>query len=586
VSPLRDLLTKQVSSAFATAGYDPALGEVVPSQRPDLGQFQCSGVLAAAKKHRRAPQAIADDVIARLKTSDVFGSVSFAAPGFINLTVTDEFLTSFVEQVGRDERLGCPLIPEPGTVVLDFGGPNIAKAMHVGHLRSSIIGDSLQRLFRFAGHKVLSDIHLGDWGTPMGMLIAELQHRRGITTLDDATAARAAAALSVHDLEEMYLAAATQTRASDESLREALQATVGLQQNQPGYRELWRQLVAVSVAALREDFDTLGVSFDLWLGESHFSDRIPGLVERLLAQGHAVMSEGAVVIPVAEPQDQQEMPPLILVKSDGGYTYATTDLAAVDERAGDLRADAILYVVDKRQGLHFTQVFRAARKTGLARNARLEHLAFGTMNGPDGKPFKTRAGGVMKLKDLIDMVTEAALQRMQDSDIATTFSETERRRLARQVGLAALKFGDLSNVRTSDYVFDLDRFLRFEGRTGPYLQYAAVRIKSIFRKAELSDDEVGGSLIAPQTAGERDLMLALASLGDAVRQAYERRAPNVLCDFAHTLAQLYSHFYHECHILSEGDPGRRASWLRLSQITLRQLGLLLGLLGIEVPDRM
>src|SRR3989442_1449198 len=251
-------------------------------------------------------------------------------------------------------------------------------------------------------------------------------------------ARRAAAALSVHDLEEMYLAAATQTRASDESLREALQATVGLQQNQPGYRELWRQLVAVSVAALREDFDTLGVSFDLWLGESHFSDRIPGLVERLLAQGHAVMSEGAVVIPVAEPQDQQEMPPLIIVKSDVRYTYATTDLAAVDERAGDLRADAILYVVDKRQGLHFTQVFRAARKTGLARNARLEHLAFGTMNGPDGKPFKTRAGGVMKLKDLIDMVTEAALQRMQDSDIATTFSETERRRLARQVRLAGL----------------------------------------------------------------------------------------------------------------------------------------------------
>ncbi len=578
MTPLRDVLTKQVSSAFAAAGYDPALGEVVSSQRPDLGQFQCSGVLATAKKHRRAPQAIADDVIARLQPSDLFSNVSFAPPGFINLTVRDEFLTSFLEQVGRDERLGCPLIPEPGTVVLDFGGPNIAKAMHVGHLRSTIIGDSLQRLFRFAGHKVVSDIHLGDWGTPMGMLISELQHRRGITTLDAATAARAAAALSVHDLEEMYLAAAAQTRSSDESLREALQATVGLQQNQPGYRELWRQL--------GEDFETLGVSFDLWLGESHFSDRIPGLVERLLAQQHAVLSEGAVVIPVAEPGDQQEMPPLILVKSDGGYTYATTDLAAVDERAGDLRADAILYVVDKRQGLHFTQVFRAARKTGLARNARLEHLAFGTMNGPDGKPFKTRAGGVMKLKDLIEMVTESALQRMQDSDIATAFSQAERRRLARQVGLAALKFGDLSNVRTSDYVFDLDRFLRFEGRTGPYLQYAAVRIKSIFRKAEISDEDAGGSLIAPQTAGERDLMLALTSLGDAVRQAYERRAPNVLCDFAYNLAQLYSHFYHECHILSESDPGRRASWLRLSQITLRQLALLLGLLGIEVPDRM
>ncbi len=550
MTPLRDVLTKQVSSAFAAAGYDPALGEVVSSQRPDLGQFQCSGVLATAKKHRRAPQAIADDVIARLQPSDLFSNVSFAPPGFINLTVRDEFLTSFLEQVGRDERLGCPLIPEPG------------------------------------GHKVVSDIHLGDWGTPMGMLIAELQHRRGITTLDDATAARAAATLSVHDLEEMYLAAAAQTRSSDESLREALQATVGLQQNQPGYRELWRQLVAVSVAALREDFETLGVSFDLWLGESHFSDRIPGLVERLLAQQHAILSEGAVVIPVAEPGDQQEMPPLILVKSDGGYTYATTDLAAVDERAGDLRADAILYVVDKRQGLHFTQVFRAARKTGLARNARLEHLAFGTMNGPDGKPFKTRAGGVMKLKDLIEMVTESALQRMQDSDIATAFSQAERRRLARQVGLAALKFGDLSNVRTSDYVFDLDRFLRFEGRTGPYLQYAAVRIKSIFRKAEISDEDAGGSLIAPQTAGERDLMLALTSLGDAVRQAYERRAPNVLCDFAYNLAQLYSHFYHECHILSESDSGRRASWLRLSQITLRQLALLLGLLGIEVPDRM
>lgn len=584
MTPLRDRLTRQVSAAFVDAGYDPALGEVVPSQRPDLGQFQCSGVLAAAKKHRRAPQVIADDVIGRLRASDVFANVSFAPPGFINLTVTDEFLTSFLEQVGRDERLGCALAAEPGTIVLDFGGPNIAKAMHVGHLRSTIIGDSLQRLLRFVGHKVISDIHLGDWGTPMGMLISEFQRRRAITRLDDPGVAQTA--VSVHDLEEMYLAAAAQTRGSDESLREALQATVGLQQDHPGYRQLWRHLVAVSVAALREDFDTLGVSFDLWLGESHFSDRIPGLVERLLAQGHAVMSEGAVVIPVAEPSDQHEVPPLILVKSDGGYTYATTDLAAVDERAGDLRADGIFYVVDKRQGLHFTQVFRAARKTGLSRNARLEHLPFGTMNGPDGKPFKTRAGGVMKLKDLIEMVTESALQRMHDSDIATALSETERRRLARQVGLAALKFGDLSNLRTSDYVFDLDRFLRFEGRTGPYLQYAAVRIKSIFRKAGVADDEAGGALVPPGTEGERNLMLALVGLGDAVRQAYERRAPNVLCDFAHNLAQLYSHFYHECHILSESDPARRASWLRLSQITLRQLGLLLGFLGIEVPDRM
>jgi arginyl-tRNA synthetase len=576
-SNLREFLTDLVGAAFAGAGMDASLGEVVVSQRPDLSQFQCSGAMAAAKAYRKNPRDIANDVIGRLRGHDALAEVSLAPPGFINLTVKDGFLASVAEGLARDARMGAQPVAKPARVMIDFGGPNVAKAMHVGHLRSSIIGDSLQRLFRFVGHDVVSDIHLGDWGTPMGMLIAEWRRRRD--------SEGAGAPLTIQDLEEMYRAAAARAEESDVFRAAAQRATVELQQRQPEAHALWKQLVGISVAALREDFATLGVSFDLWQGESEYEERIPRLVERLKASSHAVPSEGALVIPVAEPGDEHEVPPLMLVKSDGGYTYATTDLATLDERVNDRHADAVVYVVDKRQSLHFVQVFRAARATGIADGARFEHVAFGTMNGPDGKPFKTRAGGAMKLKDLMEMMTGAAAARMTESGIATELPDADRKSLARQIGLGALKYGDLMNHPASDYVFDLDRFVRFEGRTGPYLQYAAVRIKSIFRRAGVSSDSVA-TLLPPDSKVERDLMLGLAGLDDAVRRAYERCAPSVLAEFAYNLAQLWSRFYHECHILSESDAARRASWLTLAALTLRELELVLSLLGIETPEQM
>ena len=588
MSSLRNYISNIFKETFERCGLPGNLGDIAVSQRPDLGQFQNNGALAAGKAAGKKPFELAQEIAHSLDHTEIFAAVSVAPPGFINVKVSDSFIASFIDRLFDDPRLGCPRVTSPRNIVMDFGGPNVAKAMHVGHLRSSIIGDSLQRLFTFMGDCVTSDIHLGDWGLPMGMLIVELKRRqpdlpyfdksRDGTFPDDPP-------VTITDLEELYVTAAARCNADADLLGEAQKATVELQRGRPGYRALWRQFVDVSIAALHRDFDALGVSFKLWHGESRYQDRICTIIERLESNGYAVRSEGALVIPVTDEGDDEPIPPFMLMKADGGFLYGTTDLAALDERVHDLNAHAIFYVVDKRQGLHFRQLFRAARKTGLAGNSELQHVAFGTMNDLDGKPFKTRSGGVMKLMDLIAMVTDAALNRMAQAELANSSSEADRLRIARQVGLAALKFGDLMHERSMDYVFDLDRFARFEGRTGPYLQYTGVRIRSIFHKSD-GEHRARGVILPPVGSAERDLMLTLSELPDSMLKAYEQQAPHFLCDFAFRLAQDFNRFYHQCHILGESDPERKISWLKLSQLSLRQLELLTSLLGIEIPLEM
>lgn len=586
---LKQQLTSIVSDAFIAAGLDRAYGEVVVSSRPDLGQFQCNGALPAAQQQKANPRQIAQQVVDILAVSPVFREVSIAGPGFINLVLTDEFLATHVQQMAAAAQLGYEPAAEPQKVIIDYGGANIAKPLHVGHLRAAIIGESLKRLARFLGHDVLGDIHLGDWGLQMGMVISELERRwPDLPYFDPAYQGEypAESPVTIADLDEIYPAVSSRAKEDAAVMEAAKRATVLLQEGHPGYRALWQHIHDVSVADLKTDYDRLNIEFDLWLGESDTQARIPALIERLRAEGLAYQSQGALVVDVAEPGDKKELPPLMLVKSDGAVLYDTTDLATIEQRVQDYAPDLILYVVDKRQGDHFVQVFRAAYKTGIApASLKLEHIPFGTMNGPDGRPFKTRAGGVMKLKELIQMITDKARERMQAAEIGREFSEAEQAEIARLVGIATLKFADLMNHPARDYVFDLDRFAAFEGRTGPYLLYTAVRINSILRKAA-ERGLAAGRILPPAGDAERDVLLKIAELPDVLVLAFEKRAPNYLCDYAYTLAALFTRFYHEHHILREENPAQQASWLGLASLSLTTLTLVLDLLGIEIPQRM
>ncbi len=574
-------LSRAVEDAFAAEGLDRCFGQVQVSDRPDLAQFQCNGALAAAKAAKANPRAIAEKIAARLKSDAQFAKVEIAGPGFINLDLTDEALNARITQ---------PEKPAPAsgkTALLDFGGINVAKPMHVGHLRSSVIGDCLQRLYRANGWRVVSDIHLGDWGLQMGQLISDIEIR-GIAPIYFDAGFKGPypeqSPVTMEDLEEIYPAASAACKANPARLDAARRATVELQDGRPGYRALWRHFVAVSEAGAKREFDSLDVHFDLWNGEASVHDLIAPMLDDLRARGLAQMSEGALVIDVARDGDKKPMPPLILVKSDGGVLYGTTDMATIVERVRDYNPDLILYVVDHRQHGHFEQLFRAAAKAGIAGKAHLEHAGFGTINGPDGKPFKTRAGGVMKLYDLIAMAVVEAKSRLAEQGLGGDYTPEERETIARQIAIATIKFADLSNHRTTDYIFDLERFSRFEGKTGPYLQYAAVRIKSILRKAR----EQNFALATPaiHSPEERDLVLQLLSLGDAMRSAEEKRAPNILCDYAFTLAQNFSRFYTAHHIMSETDRARRGQRLGLCARVLEVMTRTLDLLGIAVPERM
>lgn len=581
-------LSRIAGEAFAELGLPAELGETVPSQRPELAQFQVNGAMAAGQASGRAPREIAAEVAARVAPHPDIARVEVAGPGFVNITMTDDAIARIAAIDAADPYLGFPVTDRPENVVVDYAGPNVAKAMHVGHLRATIIGDSLARLFSFAGHKVTRDPHFGDWGFQMGLLIAAIAAEQPDLPYFDPAAGSypSRAPVTLDDLERIYPEAAERARSDADFADAARRATVRLQQGDPGYLALWRQMKEISEVSQRQDFAALGVNFDLWHGESDVHDRIAPLVASLRDSGVAEESRGALVIRVEEEGDNRDIPPLILESSSGGFLYSTTDMATIQMRVDELRADLVLYVVDRRQADHFLQLFRASRKAGIVPpETRLEHIWFGTMNGSDGKPFKTREGGVVQLADVIGMLTDAARRRLDEAHLAQDYPEEERAGIAAMVGVAALKFGDLMNNRTSDYVFDLERFSSFEGKTGPYLQYAAVRIKSILRRAG-QQGVTAGHLIAPTVDVERELMLELLRLPEVVDRAIALRAPNHVAEFAYEVAGRFNRFYDTCHILSEPDVRRQGSWLSLATWSLTALELLLDLLGIEVPDRM
>lgn len=581
---LAQRLSDAVGAAFAAEGLDPALGAVRRSDRPDLADFQCNGAMPAAKAAGKPPRAIAEAVAARLTGGgDLIERVEVAGPGFLNLKVSNAALEARTETVAAAPMAGAIPVETPRRVIVDYGGPNVAKPMHVGHLRSSIIGESLKRIYRFRGDTVWGDAHFGDWGFQMGLLIVALEEELG--GLGDPEAMEAhLARLTLEELERLYPAAASRAKEDTAFRDRARKATAALQAGAELHRAIWARMKDVSMAALKREFASLGVEFDLWKGEADADPLIPEMVADLKAKGLLEESEGAQVVRVAEEGDKRELPPLLVLSSEGSAMYGTTDLATIVDRARALQPDLTLYFVDQRQADHFEQVFRAAAKAGYAPKEALEHIGFGTMNGPDGKPFKTRAGGVLKLYDLIEEAKEKARTRLRDAEIGRGLSAEEFEDVAHKVAIAALKFADLQNFRGTSYVFDLDRFMSFEGKTGPYLLYAAVRMKSILRKAEAKGYAPGPVQIAQKA--ERELALALDAFAGAVTAAYDKRAPHFLAEHVFSLAQAFSVFYDQCPILPERDPAIRSSRLRLTVATLGQLELGLELLGIAAPERM
>lgn len=589
MSSLIDILSEVAGAAFEAQGLPAELGRVQVSDRPDLAQFQCNGALAAAKQAKKNPREIATVIVSELEKDERFSEITIAGPGFVNLKLTDAYIAGFATEIAADDRFGLTLPDDPRTVVLDYGGPNVAKPMHVGHLRAAIIGDAMRRIANFAGDNTIGDVHLGDWGTQMGQLISEIEIRSPELPYFDESFTGLypeESPVSLEDLEEIYPAASAACKADEDRADVARLATAELQKGRPGYRALWQHFVDVSIAAIKREYEALGVHFDLWNGEASVNDLITPMIEDLKAKGLAFEDDGALIINVEKNDDKSEIPPLLLLKRDGSVMYGTTDVATIIDRVEQFDPDSILYVVDQRQHLHFEQVFRVVAKGNLGGKSVCEHLGFGTVNGKDGKPFKTREGGVMKLADLIQMAEDQAFARLDEAGLAKDCPEEERRDIAHKVGIAAIKFADLSNYRTTNYVFDLERFTTFEGKTGPYLQYQAVRIKSLLRKARDAGHDWAGAKISVEADAERDLALKLAGFSDAVLGAYEKRAPNYLCDFVYTLSQAFSRFYTNHHILSEEDEALRASRLALCELTLGELEAALDLLGIEVPERM
>ena len=580
-----DLISQRVSQAFQDAGFEPAFGRVTVSNRPDLCQYQCNGAMPAAKTYHRAPIQIAQAVAAQLEGDPMFAMVSAVNPGFLNLNVSPAFLRDYVSGMARAERFGVESDPNPRTIVMDYGGPNVAKPLHVGHLRSAIIGESLKRISRYFGNRVIGDIHLGDWGLQMGLIIEEVRERRPeLPYFDPAFSGEypAEAPFTISELEEIYPCASAKSKVDEDFARRAHDATFKLQQGDRGYRAMWEHIMRISVADLKKNYANLNVSFDVWMGESDAQPYIPPMIEDMKAKGITMVSDGALVIPVQEESDSKEVPPCILVKSDGAAIYATTDLATLVQRMQDFRPGKVLYLTDKRQALHFEQVFRAARKAGIVPpETELQHIGFGTMNGKDGKPFKTRAGGVMRLETLIAEITDYIRKKITENQVVDS-SEVED--TARLIAMAALKYGDLSNQPTKDYIFDLERFAAFEGNTGPYILYTIVRIKSILAKypGQVQPD----ALLAPETKEAADLMLALTRCADSLWQAYRDCAPNAICAYIYDLAGAANKFYHETRILTEPDAAKQAGYVALMDLTRRVLEACIDLLGFEAPERM
>ena len=583
-----ELITEQLSEAFASCGYDAAYGRVTISNRPDLCEFQCNGAMAAAKVYKKAPFVIAEDVVASLSHSPMFEEISAVKPGFINIRVAGEFLAEYIARMDADEKLGCKILEKPETIVIDYGGPNVAKPLHVGHLRSAIIGESLKRMFRFLGNTVIGDAHLGDWGLQMGLIIEEVKERQPeLCYFDESYTGDypKEAPFTIGELEEIYPCASAKAKADSEFAKKAHDATVKLQQGNRGYTAIWNHILNISVTDLKKNYKNLNVEFDLWKKESDAQPYIKDMVQMLKDKKLAYISEGALVVDVKEETDKKEIPPCLIMKSDGASLYQTTDLATIVEREKLFHPNRIIYVVDKRQEMHFTQVFRVARKANMVPDeTKLQFLGFGTMNGKDGKPFKTREGGVMRLERLIGEINQAVYEKMEENH---TGLEQETKKIAETVGLAAIKYGDLSNQASKDYVFDVERFCSFEGNTGPYILYMIVRIKSILKKYEEAGNSIKeASILAPTGKSEKELMLILSRFHDTIEQAAEELAPHKICGYIYNVADAFSGFYHETNILAEEDKKKQTGYIALIRLVRRVLETCIELLGFDAPEKM
>ncbi len=583
-----DLIGEELANGFVQAGYDASYGKVTISNRPDLCEYQCNGALAGAKAYKKAPFMIAEDVVGKIKDRPCFEEVSVVKPGFINLKLQKTYIANYLNQMKEDQDLGLEKVEDPRMILVDYGGPNVAKPLHVGHLRSAIIGESVKRIARKMGHKVLGDIHLGDWGYQMGLIITELMERKPeLPYFQEEYEGEypKEAPFTIGELEEIYPTASQKAKENEAYREKALHATYLLQNGHRGYTALWNHIIQVSVSDLKKNYANLHVEFDLWKGESDAQAYIPDMVERLKTEGYAHIDDGALVVDVEEEADTKDVPPCIIQKSDGASLYSTTDLATLVQREEDYHPDQVIYLADKRQELHFVQVFRTAKKTGIVpEETDLKFLGFGTMNGKDGKPFKTREGGVMRLENLIAEIEGEMLKKIMDN---RTVEEEEARKTARLVGLAAIKYGDLSNQASKDYVFDVDRFTSFEGNTGPYVLYTIVRIKSILNKYQADGGNLAGLCVMPADSdSEKALQLEASKYNDVMAAAYEELAPHKICAYIYDLANAFNRFYHEVKILAEEDAKKKQSYIALLLLVRCVLEECIEVLGFEAPERM
>jgi len=583
-----DLLSEEMGKAFAAAGYDAALGRVTLSNRPDLCEYQCNGAMAGAKQYHKAPIMIAKEAAEKLEGSSVFREAAAVPPGFLNLKLSETFLLEVVKGMASEPKFGLEPPARTKKIMIDYGGANVAKPLHVGHLRPAIIGESIKRICRYAGHECIGDVHLGDWGLQMGLVMTELQERQpDLVYFDESYMGEypQEAPFTIQEFAEIYPCASAKSKVDPEYKARAMEATYKLQNGVRGYRALWRHIMDVSLPDLKKNYDSLNVEFDLWKGESDVQDLIPEMVANMKEGGYAYISEGALVVDVKEDTDTREVPPCMILKSDGAALYNTTDLATIMERMRLYAPDEIIYITDKRQELYFEQVFRCARKTKLVRpETELRFLGHGTMNGSDGKPFKTRDGGIMQLQMLVRETKEEMYRKIREG---REMPEEEAKAVAETVAVSALKYGDLSNQASKDYVFDIDRFTSFEGDTGPYILYTIVRIKSILSKYK---DQKGSlenlTLIEAGSESEKALEMALVQFNSMLQSAAEEIAPHRVCAYIYDLANAFNHFYHETKILAEEDAAKRESLIALLKLTRDVLETCIDLLGFEAPEKM
>ncbi|MBQ3797130.1 MAG: arginine--tRNA ligase [Butyrivibrio sp.] len=584
-----ELISKEVGDAFEAAGYDRELGRATISNRPDLCEYQCNGAMAGAKKYGKAPFIIADEVAAKLQDNPAFEKVESVKPGFLNIVLSGDFVRSYIVKMLHEKRFGISLPGHEPTVILDYGGANVAKPLHVGHLRPAIIGEAVKRILKYTGNKVIGDIHMGDWGLQMGLVITELKRRKPELPYFDPDFTGAypkEPPFTIQELAEIYPVASAKSKEDEAYKNEAMEATKRVQDGDRAYRAIWHHIMNVSLPDLKKNYDSLDVHFDLWKGESDVHNVIPGMVEYFKQHNYAHVSQGALVVDVADEKDAKEMPPCIILKSDGAALYATTDLATIQERMREYHPDAIYYFTDKRQALHFEQVFRTAKKTKLVMpETDLRFVGNGTMNGADGKPFKTREGGVMHLESLVQEINDKMYERVKQSN--PDMPDDEARSTANKVALSALKYGDLSNQPAKDYVFDIDKFISFEGDTGPYILYTMVRIKSILKKYETEGGNVKEAKLGnPENEAMKNLMLLLTRFADAIEGAAKDLAPNRVCGYIYDLSNAFNSFYHGTKILTEADADKKESYIALLAITLKILETSIDLLGFSAPERM